>query len=267
MGDGAATFRTSADAYERYMGRWSRPLAAAFATAIAPNSGESVLDVGCGTGALASELARRLPAQSIAAVDPSELSVQACATACPGADVRVSPAESLPFADGSFDLVLSQLVVNFLTDAQRGVAEMVRVVRPGGIVAACTWDYGDGMTMLRAFWDSAAATDPGAPDEGSTMRYCTQSELAGLWREAGLTDVATGDLVVERTFDDFDELWQPFTLGVGPGGAYTVSLDHERQDALRDELFRRLGSPSQPFTLTARAWLVRGTVPPAANGD
>jgi ubiquinone/menaquinone biosynthesis C-methylase UbiE len=220
-----------------------------------------ILDVGCGTGALTSELARRLPQNHIAAVDPSEPSAQACASAVPAADVRVSPAESLPFDDDSFDIVLSQLVVNFLTDAEQGVHEMRRVVRPGGTIAACTWDYGDGMTMLRAFWDSAAALDPDAPDEARTMRYCTRDELAELWRRAGLTNVESGDLLVERAFADYDELWEPFTLGVGPGGAYTVSLDPDAQESLRTEVFRRLGSPSDAFTLTARAWVVRGTAP------
>ena len=258
MADGASTFRTPPDAYERYMGLWSRPLAIAFADAVGLRHGDRALDVGCGTGALAMELAERLGASAVAAVDPSEPSVDACAAALPEADVRVGESESLPFAEGSFDAALCQLALNFMADARAGVSEMRRVARPGGTVAACTWDYREGMTLLRVFWDAAAAIDPTAPHEGRVMPFCTTSELEELWRDVGLREIHVGSLIVQRTYADFEDLWEPFTFGVGPGGAYCVSLDAERREALRRECFRLLGEPTGELTLDARAWLVRG---------
>jgi SAM-dependent methyltransferase len=258
MTDGAATFRVPPDAYERFMGRWSHPLAVAFADAVGAASGPTAIDVGCGTGALTRELVRRLGGRAVAAVDPSEPSVAACAAAAPEADVRVGNAETLPFGDASFDLAVSQLVVNFMTDPVLGVREMRRVTRPGGTVASCTWDYGDGMTMLRVFWDAAVALDPSAPDEALAMSYCTPTDLERLWDEAGLAEIRTDALVVERSYVDFEDLWEPFTFGVGPAGTYCASLDGDRREALRRECFRRFGEPVGPLSLTARAWLVCG---------
>ena len=259
MSDGAATFRVPPDAYERYMGLWSRPLAARFADAAGVAPGARALDVGCGTGALTLELARRLGPGAVTAVDPAEPSVAACAAAVPDADVRVGSAERLPFADCSFDTSLCQLVVNFMSDPQAGVSEMKRVTRRGGTVAACTWDYRDGMTMLRVFWDAAVAVDPAAPDEGRVMPFCTTDDLRLLWQSDGLTDVRTEALVVERRYRDFDDFWEPFTYGVGPGGAYCSALVPEQREAVRNECFRLLREPAGDFVLSARAWFVRGT--------
>jgi SAM-dependent methyltransferase len=170
MSDGAATFRTPPDVYERYMGVWSRSLARAFCEEADVQQGDRALDVGCGTGGLTAELARRLGAHAVAAIDPSEPAVEACAAAVPGADIRVGGAETLPFADGSFDLAMCQLVVNFMTDPLTGVSEMRRVTRADGTVAACTWDYRDGMTMLRVFWDSSAPA-PSSKSFGPPWAY------------------------------------------------------------------------------------------------
>ena len=167
----------------------------------------------------------------------------------PGADVRRAAAAELPWIDATFDLVVSQLVLNFLPDPGAGVAEMLRVVRPGGTVAACTWDYADGMTMLRTFWDAARDIDPESPDEARTMRFTTERELAELWERAGLTDIRTRALEVSTEYADFEDYWLPFMLGVGPGGAYAASLDAERLERLRDGCFQRLGAPEGPFTL------------------
>lgn len=259
MSDGTGMFNMPADAYERYMGLWSRPLAREFVAAVGIDPGTRVLDVGCGTGALTTELARQVGAERVAAVDPSAPSVAACAAAAPGADVRVSGAETLPFGDGTFDAALCQLVVNFMSDAHTGVGEMRRVTRPGGTVAACTWDYRDGMTMLRVFWDAAVAVDASAPHEGRVMAFCTAEDLERLWHEVGLAEVEAGALVVERSYTDFDDFWEPFTLGVGPGGSYCMSLAPPQREALRETCFRELGSPAGQLDLTARAWLVRGT--------
>jgi ubiquinone/menaquinone biosynthesis C-methylase UbiE len=252
------TFAVAGDAYDRFMGRYSRELAPRLIEFAGIQPEMRVLDVGCGPGALAEALAERVGAERVAAADPSEPFVEACAARVPGADVRRADAEELPWADSEFDAALAQLVVNFMRDAQAGVSEMRRVARAGGVVAACTWDYGGGMQMLRAFWDSARGFDPQAPDEAS-MRFRTADELEELWRAVGLSDVQTGELVVETAYASFDEFWEPFTLGVGPAGAYTTSLDPDRQQALRDDVLARLGSPDGPFTLSALAWAVRGT--------
>ena len=252
------SFAVAGEAYDRFMGRYSSELAPRLIEFAGIESGMSVLDVGCGPGALVERLAERLGAEQVSAADPSEPFVAACAERVPGADVRQAEAEELPWPDETFDAALAQLVVNFMRDAHAGVAEMRRVVRPGAIVGACTWDYGNGMQMLRVFWDAAKALKPDAPDEGRTMRFRSTEELEELWREVGFEEVETGTLEVETTYADFDDLWQPLTLGVGPAGAYFSALEPKLQEKLRDELFDRLGSPTGPFTLSARACAVRG---------
>jgi SAM-dependent methyltransferase len=253
---GSVTFTIGTDAYSRHVGRYGAALSAAHADAAGVKPGDDALDVGCGPGPLLAELGRRLGADHVAGVDPSEPFVDAARQAVAGVDVRLAPAEQLPFADGSFDVVLSQLVVNFMQDATVGVAEMRRVARRA--VASCVWDYTGEMTMLRAFWDAALELDPDAPDEGRTMRYCSPADLAALWTGAGLRDVETASLVVTARYEDFDDYWAPFPTGIAPSGAYCASLDGEHRAALREACHRRLGAPSGPFTLGARAWFVRG---------
>jgi ubiquinone/menaquinone biosynthesis C-methylase UbiE len=253
------SFEVAGSAYDRFMGRYSRELAPAFIEFACIEPGLHVLDVGCGPGPLTEQLARVVGAEQVGAVDPSKPFVAACRERVPGADVRRGDAESLPWQDDSFDSVVSQLVVNFMRDAPAGAAEMRRVARRGGVAAACTWDYGSGMEMLRAFWAAARTLDDAAPDEGRTMRYRSTEELAELWREAGIEDVETDNLTVETTYAEFDELWEPFTLGVGPAGAYCAKLAPERREELRERLFENVGSPVGSFTLGARACAVRGT--------
>jgi ubiquinone/menaquinone biosynthesis C-methylase UbiE len=249
---------SSAEAYARHVGRYGAALSDAHITAADVEAGDVALDVGCGPGALTSALADLVGPEHVAAVDPSPAFVEACRARVPGADVRVGSAEELPDFGRRFDVVLSQLVVNFMTDAPAGVRSMRAVARPRGTVASCVWDYADGMRMLRAFWDAALELDPTAPDEGRTMRYCSPTELDALWRDAGLTDVRTEELVVEASYDDFEDLWAPFPTGLAPSGAYCASLEPEGQRALHDACFRLLGEPEGPFTLSARAWFVRG---------
>jgi len=257
---GAATFRVAADAYDRHIGRYGPALAAGLIAAAGIRPGQTALDVGCGPGALAAALADLLGAEQVAAVDPSEPFAQACGSRVPGVRVEVAAAEELPFGDDSFDASLSQLVVNFMSDAPAGVGEMRRVTRPGGTVAAAVWDYADGMTLLRRFWDAAVALDPDAArlDEGVSMPYCRPDELGELWHGAGLQDVETSELVVEAGYSGFDDLWQPLESGVGPSGAYAAALPAQRRTRLREELRRRLGAGEEPFRLTARAWCVVG---------
>ena len=252
-------FEAAGDLYDRFIGRYGPALGDAFLAFAGVHSGMRVLDVGCGSGALAGQAARLVGGANVAAVDPSQPFAKACKRRVPEADVRVAPAESLPFDDDSFDAVLSQLVVNFMADAEKGVAEKTRVAKPGGVVAACVWDYSGEMRLLRAFWDSAAELDPAAPDEGTSMRYARPDELEDLWTEAGLEAVETSALDVQADYADFDDLWTPFLAGIGPAGAYTASLEPDGQTALRAQLRKELDDPVGPFTLTARAWGVRGT--------
>jgi ubiquinone/menaquinone biosynthesis C-methylase UbiE len=261
--DREAMFRGPAEIYDRFIGRYSPRLADAMCEAAQVRAGQRVLDVGCGSGALVAALAEVLGAENITGVDPSEPFVEATSTRVPGARVLVGSGESLPFADGEFDATLSQLVVNFLADPERGLGEMSRVTRPGGVVAGCVWDYGGEMTMLRTFWDAAAALDPErtAPlMEAHTMRFARPEELGALWRSAGLAEVEVSPIVVEASYDDFEDLWSPFPTGVGPAGAYAASLDPDSQALLHDEYARRLGQPEGPFTLSARAWCAVGRV-------
>jgi ubiquinone/menaquinone biosynthesis C-methylase UbiE len=252
------SFAVAGDKYDRFMGRYSRQLAPQFIEFAGVDSGMAVVDVGCGPGALTERLVERAGAKHIAAADPSEPFVAAATERAPGADVRLAAAEELPWEDDRFDAALSQLVVNFMRDADAGVSEMRRVVRPGGVVAACTWSYGEDMEMLRGFWDAARRLDSGAPDEGSTMRYRSVEELDQLWRRVELSEVRTEHLRVETSYTDFEDLWEPFTFGVGPAGTYLAQLSPEQREQVRTELFNRLGEPSGPFTLSATACAVRG---------
>jgi len=251
------TFAVSGEMYDRFMGRYSRRLAPTFADFAGIGPTARVVDVGCGAGALTGELAARLGPASVAAADPSEPLFEACSARIPDADVRLAPAEALPWADASFDAALSQLVVNFMADADAGVAEMRRVVVEDGVVGACTWEY-EGMRMLRTFWKAAASVDPDAPDESRVMRFQGAEALDALWHETGLREVETAPLDVAVEYEDFDDFWLPFEGGIGPAGEYLASLGPHARVQIRDECFRCLGEPAGPFTQTARAWAVRG---------
>jgi SAM-dependent methyltransferase len=257
---GADTFRVAA-AYDRAVGRYGASLAAELIGFAGVEPGMRALDVGCGTGLLTAALAESLGADNVAGAEPSEPFAEACRARLPGVEVAVAGAEALPFGDGAFDAALSQLVVNFMRDAEAGVRELARVTRPGGIVASCVWDYAGEMTLLRAFWDAAREVEPeraAAADEGVVMRWCSEEELRRLWEGAGLRDVSTGALMARAAYDDFEDLWAPFPSGIAPSGAFTASLDVVGRAALHDAFRRRLGVGDEPFELTARAWAVRG---------
>jgi SAM-dependent methyltransferase len=258
---GAATFQTSGDAYDRFMGRYSRRLAVEFADAAGVAPGHTALDVGCGPGALTGVLVDRLGAASVAACDPSEPFVAANVERHPGVEVRLGRAEAIPFEDGRFDVALAQLVLHFVTDSSAAMGEMQRVVRPGGTVGACVWDFVDGMEMLRQFWDAALAVNPNAPDEARTLRFGGPGELAALFNGAGVADVVEHTLHVEASYPDFAELWSGFLAGIGPSGSYCASLPDDTRAAVRVELFRRVGSPPGPFSIGATARCATGRVP------
>jgi SAM-dependent methyltransferase len=249
--------------YDRHVGRYGPALAAALVRVCRLGDDGRALDVGCGTGALASALAALLGPERVAAVDISHAAVNACAHAVPGADVRVGSVERLPFAEGEFTAVLAQLVIDKV-DGPAALREMRRVTRPGGVVAACVWDFESGMTLLRAYWDAALAVDPkGAAAAGAGERppYTRPEELRELWIKAGLDAVEVGDLVARADYEDIGDAWWSFTAGVGTSGAYCTGLDDTTRGALKAEFTRRLGSPEGPFRLTARAWYARGTRP------
>ena len=256
------TFVVAAEMYDRFVGRYGDALGRALAEQAGLRPGMNALDVGAGTGKLTAVLAEIVGEERVAAVDPSEPFVSALRERFSAADVRVDTAEELPFEDGSFDAVFAQLVVNFLTDPERGAAEMARVARDGGAVAGAVWDYRGKMTMLTTFWEAAGAVDErgaAARDERTKFRFGEREELADLWKGAGLRDVEGGEIVVSASYEDFDDLWEPFLAGVGPAGDFAVSLEPEAQAALREEYRRRLGSPKGPFELQARAWFAVGT--------
>ena len=249
------SFSAGPEAYDRFMGRYSTPLAPRFADFASIGEAQRVLDVGCGPGALTGELVRRFGANAVAAVDPSPGFVEAAGRRNPGVDVRRAEAESLPFDDGSFDAALAQLVVHFMTDPAAGIAEMRRVARGGGIVTACVWDHAGGAGPLARFWDAARELDPGVADE-SDLPGAREGDLERLLHEAGLGDVEERLLTVEVEHGSFDEWWEPFTLGVGPAGAYVQGLAEDARDRLRERC-REL-HPAAPFAVSASAWAARG---------
>ena len=259
----AKPFFASADAYDRWVGRYGPSLSAELIAFAGVKPGMLALDVGCGPGALTSVLVKVLGPKNVAAVDPSEPFVEAARAKLPGVEIRVAAAEKLPFMDDRIDVVLSQLVVNFMDDAEAGVREMARVAKPGGKVASCVWDYADGMTSIRTFWAAAREIDPedgAAADEGANMKHGSEDELSALWRAAGLEKVRTAPLTARAQYRDFEELWEPLPTGIAPAGAFTKALDPNGQKALHDAYKRLLGVGDGPFELTARAWAVAGTV-------
>ena len=249
------TFAVPAEAYDRFMGRYSSRLAPGFARFAGVESGQRVLDVGCGPGALTTELVRLLGAAAVSAVDPSEPFVEAARERNPEVHVERASAEKLPFGDGDFDAALAQLVVHFMSDPVGGIREMARVTRANGFVAACVWDHAGGRGPLGAFWDAVHELDPDAPDE-SELPGAREGHLTTIFTEAGLYDVDETLLSVDVEHPTFEEWWEPFELGVGPAGGYTKRLEPERRDALREACRARLAEP--PFVLTAAAWAAKG---------
>ena len=250
-------FDVAADAYDRFMGRFSTQLAPQLADFASVVSGQRVLDVGCGPGALTAELVRRIGYGAVSAVDPSESFVAAARARHPGVDVRVAAAEELPYADASFDAAVAQLVVHFMRDPVRGVGEMARVTRRDGLVAACVWDFGGERAPLSAFWQAARELDSDVADE-SALAGARAGHLAELFELAGLRDVEEGELSASIDYESFDDWWGPFTLGVGPAGAYARTLGEDELSALRARCRQLM--PDGAFRLQAVAWAARGRV-------
>ena len=251
------SFDVAADSYDRFMGRYSAPLAPELADFAEIGDEGTVLDVGSGPGALTGELVRRLGTDAVAAVDPSEPFVAAARTRYPGVDVHLASADELPFPDGGFDAALAQLVVHFMPDPVAGLTEMARVTRLDGVVAACVWDLAGGRAPLSPFWHAARELDPGVEDE-SGLAGARVGHLRELFEEAGIGDVEEGELSVTVEHASFEEWWEPFTLGVGPAGSYARSLAEPDRATLRERCRALL--PEAPFPFTVVAWAARGVV-------
>lgn len=249
------SFEVAADAYDRYMGRYSAQLAPQLADFGEVYAGQRVLDVGCGPGALTAELVGRLGAEAVAAVDPSESFVAAARERHPGVDVQRSAAENLPYPDGVFDATLAQLVVHFMADPVTGLCEMARVTRPGGVVAAAVWDHAGDRSPLTVFWQAARELDSEVRDE-SHLAGAREGNLVELLKAAGLRRVEETTFAASVEHGSFDEWWQPFTLGVGPAGAHAKTLDEETRAELRERCQHLL--PELPFIVNAFAWGARG---------
>lgn len=250
--------------YETYVGRWSRPVAQALLDWLAVRAGSQWLDVGCGTGALSETILREADPAGVVGVDASAGFVGYAREQVRDAraEFEVGDAQALPFEGNRFDAVVSGLMLNFLQSPERGLAEMARVTRPGGSVAAYVWDYAGEMQLMRRFWDAAVALDPeaGALDEGIRFPLCRPKPLARLFQGAELGDVEVRAIDVLTIFRDFDDYWSPFLGAQGPAPSYAASLNEEKRGQLREHL--RAALPAEDdgsIRLIARAWAVRGT--------
>ncbi|MBB3675998.1 class I SAM-dependent methyltransferase [Modestobacter versicolor] len=257
---------TDGDRYERYVGRWSRPVAQRFVAELGVPAGRRWLDVGCGTGVLTSTVLDHAAPASVLGVDrsPEFVAHAAAHVVDPRVAFRTADALVLPVEDAAVDVVVSGLVLNFLPGHPAAVAEWRRVVAPGGLVAAYVWDYAGGMELMRLFWAAATRVTlaAGSLDEGARFPVCAPGPLGGLFRGAGLTDVVTGSIDVPTVFADFDDYWTPFLGGTGHAPAYVATLGRDDRTALREAL--RADVPVRDdgsIALTARAWTVRGRVP------
>jgi ubiquinone/menaquinone biosynthesis C-methylase UbiE len=249
------SFDVAAEAYDSYMGKYSIQLSAQLADFAGVRDGQRVVDVGCGPGALTAELVARLGPGAVAAVDPSTPFVAAARARNPGVDVQQASAAHLPFPDAAFDAALAQLVVHFMADPVAGLAEMARVTRPNGVVAACVWDHASDQGPLSLFWQAARDLDPQAPDE-SQLAGVREGHLAELFEAAGLREIERAIVSASVEHQDFEEWWEPFTQGVGPAGSHVAGLDAKRRAELREHCRALL--PGGAFVITARAWAVRG---------
>lgn len=255
----------TADAYESYVGRWSRLVAIDFLEWLAIPASSSWLDVGCGTGALSQTILDQAQPAAVLGIDSSDHYIAYAREQIddPRASFDVGDARTLPVADAAFDAVVSGLVLNFVPPTQRkdAVAEMRRAIRPGGTAAIYVWDYAEGMQLMRFFWDTAVTLDPtaGDLDEGRRFSFCRPDPLAALFRSSGFDNVDVRAIDVPTVFRTFDDYWEPFLGGQGTAPGYTMSLSDERRVALRERLRARLPVVADgSIRLTAKAWAVRG---------
>lgn len=252
------------DSYDLYMGRWSRQIAPRFIDWLQPNLGLDWLEVGCGTGALSAAILERANPKSLVCIDPSAgfLGKARSNVPDPRAEFRVGDAQALGIETATKDVVVSALVLNFVPDRKKALAEMKRVARPGGTVAFYVWDYPvGGIEFMRAFWTAATKLDPSARDltEDKRFPFCTPEQLLDLAREAGLSRLHHTQIEAPAVFRNFDDYWKPFTLGAGPAPGYCASLSEDARERLRqllEDTLPRAADGSIP--LKTRAWAMRG---------
>ena len=253
----------SGDAYEPYVGRWSRLIAREFVRWLAVAPGRRWLDVGCGTGALTQSVLEHAAPSEVVGIDPSAAYIASAGARMednPQAHFEIGDAQALRAAASTFDAIVSGLVLNFVPQPELAVAEMARVTRPGGTVAAYVWDYAEGMQLMRYFWDAAAALDTKAKelDEGRRFRLCKPEPLSRLFLSAGLEDVEVRAIEVPTYFRDFEDYWSPFLGGQAPAPSYAMSLSEERRAELRERVRASLPSDAERgIPLSARAWAIR----------
>lgn len=265
----SSTFSASdGDAYELQMGRWSRRLAELFLDFAGAADGERILDLGCGTGSLSFALARRADVRSVSGVDFSAAFIDFAKrrNSDPRIEFRVGDACALPFPDGRFDRVLSLLMLHFVPQAERAIAEMRRVARPGAVVAAAVWDARGGFVANRLFWDTASVLDPQADERRArnfTRPMCRPGELAAAWRAVGLDDVRETTLTIRMDFASFEDYWAPYLGKQGPAADYLAGLDADAVARLRDGIRRAYvdGESDGARSYAAIAWAVKGIVP------
>jgi len=249
--------------YERYVGRWSRPVAREFLKWLAVPAGQKWLDVGCGTGALSQTILEFSGPAHIKAIDRSEAFVAFARAQIPDQRIEfeVGDAQALNVELGIFDAIASGLVLNFIPQPEQALAGMRRLARKGGVVGAYVWDYAGRMQMVRHFWDAAMALDPNASelDQGRRFPICHPEALSQLFESAGLHNVEVRPIEVSTVFRDFDDYWLPFLGGQGPAPSYLMSLSDERRATLRERIRAELPiSADGSIPLVARAWAVRG---------
>jgi SAM-dependent methyltransferase len=249
--------------YDEFMGRWSRKLAHEFVRWLEPGSGLHWLDLGCGTGALTAAVCERAEPESVIGCDPSEPFIafarEHISTSC--ASFAVAGAGDFPLRPGGYDVIASLLALNFFPDPQGALERMRQACATGGTIAACVWDYKEGMQFLRFFWDAAREVDSQAHalDEGERFPICTPDTLVQLFRDAGLTGTRCAPIEIETVFRDFEDFWTPLLGGTGPAPAFIASLPPEKRDRLRSRLHATLArSSAGTIHLRARAWAVSG---------
>lgn len=257
---------SAAEHYERYMGRWSRRIAARYLDWLHAPRDAAWLDLGCGTGALTQTIMARCQPRTITAIDQSADFVAQARATTSDAEVRlrfeVADAQKIPLADAAVDVAASALVINFVPDKAAALREMKRVAKPGGLVSFYVWDYpGGGMGFMRAFWNAATALDPKALELAEARRFpfCNPDGLAALAAEAGWASPAVDKIEIETRFASFEDFWQPFTLGAGPAPGYCASLPEDQRDALKQRLLDDVGGAG-PVSFPARAWAVKTRV-------
>ncbi len=249
--------------YEIYVGRWSRLIASSFLSWLKMPSHLTWLDVGCGTGALTEAILEESQPVAVIGVEPSAGFLKMAESRVQGkAILHRGYATAIPVADGSVDVVVSGLVLNFIVDSVQGLLEMKRTTRSEGTIAAYVWDYAHGMQMMRYFWDAAMQLDSRAEalDEGKRFALCSPAALTSAFEVSGLTNIKVAPITVPTKFHDFNGFWLPFLGGQGPAPSYVASLDEESRNRLREQLRRNLPVEADgSVALVARAWAVCGT--------